>query len=70
MRLSFFDDGVCCIDDDDVDGPGRASVDVVGKDCGIGIVFVILARLAVEDLPLDVLFRRVVDSRDDSQSSP
>ena len=43
-RLSIFDDGVFCIGDDNVDGPGRASDDVVGKDSGIGVVFVILAR--------------------------
>ena len=48
-RLSFFD-GVCWIDDDEVDEPGRASDDVVDKDCGGGVVFVILAHLAVEDL--------------------
>ena len=68
--LSFFNDGVCWIDDEDVDGPGRASDDVVGKYCDVGVVFVILARLAVEDLPFDVLLRRVVDSNDDSQRSP
>ena len=68
--LSFFDDGICWIDDDNIDGPGRASNDVVGKDCGVGVVFVILAHLAVEDLPFDVLLHRVVDSNDDSQRSP
>ena len=56
--LLFFNDGVCCIDDEDVDGPGRASDDVVGKYCGVGVVFVILVLLAVEDLPFDVLLCR------------
>ena len=69
-RLSFFDEWLCWMDDDEVDGPGRASDDVVGKDCGGGVVFVILARLAVEDLPFDFLLHRVVDSNDDSQRSP
>ena len=54
--FSFFDDGVCWIDDD-VEGPGRASNDVVGKDGGVGVVFIILARLAMEDLPFDVLMQ-------------
>ena len=66
--FSFFD-GVCWIDDD-IDGPGRASSDVVGKDGGVVVVLVILARLAMEDLPFDVLLQRVVDSNDDSQKSP
>ena len=66
--FSFFD-GVCWIDDDDVDGPGTAFDDVVGKDGGVD-VFIILACLAMEDLPIDVPLRRVVDSNDDSQRSP
>ena len=57
-------------DDDDVDGPGRASDDVVGKDGGVDVIFVILALLVMEDLPFDVLLCRVVDSNNDSQRSP
>ena len=64
--LFLFLNGVCWIDDDDVDGLGTAS----DKDAGIDVVFVILACLAMEDLPFGVLLRRVVDSNDDSQRSP
>ena len=57
------------LDDDDVDGPGRASDDVVGKHGGVDVIFVILALLAMEDLPFDVLLCRVVYSNDNSQRS-
>ena len=58
-------EGVCWVDDD-VDGPGRASDDVVGIDGGVVVIFVIFARLAMGAFPFDVLLRRVVDSNDES----
>ena len=53
--FSFFE-GVCWVDDD-VDGPGRASDDVVGIDGGVVVIFVIFARLAMGDFLLTFSYK-------------